>query len=667
MGARGSARLLQLLAWTGGLLVVVFAVLPVWIMVVLSLDPDPVGSGSTLLPSALSGDQLPDPVRPGLRLLPGAGAQPAALAGHDGGQPAGGQPRGVRPGPAAGARRGQLLAAMLAFAFFPGIVVLLPMSLFFAGVGLLDTLVGIGIAQLSFTVPLAVWFLAYAFRHGAARGRGGGPGRRRRRRRPSSRGSSCRSPGPGVAGTTVLVFVASWNDFVFSSNLNRSTRSETLPVLLAKLPDDRLPRRADGGRRADVPAGRARGRGAAALAGRPLPLTRRPVRGGLGGGPTRGRPVRRLACRSLKSCRGHTDVRAGRRPSCPSPVVGCVLALVLPRLLLVAIPASADESGFLMVARQWHPGGSLYGDYWVDRPPLLVTLFRVPAVLGGGRRPARAGLRGRGDHGGDPARPPAGSSAVARVQVSCAVVAAALLASPLMGTFYVNGELLSAPFVGGRSAAGPLHPRRPARRPPAALVCAPGPAERRAPPCWSSRTWPTWSSSPASPGWWPAARCRCGRGSRRSVAAGRLTGSAGQGGADHVHDDQADVVLAAAPAGPSAGRTARSAAARSTAPRRPAGRGWGRSARCGAPPGRRSSARSGRRRAPGDRRRGAPAGSRCRAGCRSARGTSAVPSRTTSGGMCPALRDLDVARVRRGRPACTRSRSSPGGCAAGSG
>ena len=34
----------------------------------------------------------------------------------------------------------------------------------------------------------------------------------------------------------MLVFVASWNDYVFSSNLNRSTRSETLPVLLAKLP-----------------------------------------------------------------------------------------------------------------------------------------------------------------------------------------------------------------------------------------------------------------------------------------------------------------------------------------------------------------------------------------------------------------------------------------------
>ena len=41
---------------------------------------------------------------------------------------------------------------------------------------------------------------------------------------------------PGVAGATVLVFVASWNDYIFGSQLNRSPRSETLPVMLTKLP-----------------------------------------------------------------------------------------------------------------------------------------------------------------------------------------------------------------------------------------------------------------------------------------------------------------------------------------------------------------------------------------------------------------------------------------------
>ena len=45
---------------------------------------------------------------------------------------------------------------------------------------------------------------------------------------------------------------------------------------------------------------------------------------------------------------------------------------------------SPDEAGFLSVGAQWQPGGtSLYGDYWVDRPPLLITIFRLAAELGG--------------------------------------------------------------------------------------------------------------------------------------------------------------------------------------------------------------------------------------------------------------------------------------------
>ena len=38
----------------------------------------------------------------------------------------------------------------------------------------------------------------------------------------------------------------------------------------------------------------------------------------------------------------------------------------------LARPLSPDEGGFLLVASQWEPGTSLYGHYWVDRPPLLM-------------------------------------------------------------------------------------------------------------------------------------------------------------------------------------------------------------------------------------------------------------------------------------------------------
>ncbi len=63
-------------------------------------------------------------------------------------------------------------------------------------------------------------------------------------------------------------------------------------------------------------------------------------------------------------------------------VVATVAVLV--RLPFLASDPSRDEAGFLLVGQQWHAGGSsLYGDYWVDRPPLLITIFRIAAQLGG--------------------------------------------------------------------------------------------------------------------------------------------------------------------------------------------------------------------------------------------------------------------------------------------
>ncbi len=100
----------------------------------------------------------------------------------------------------------------------------------------------------------------------------------------------------------------------------------------------------------------------------------------------------------------------------------------------------------MMVARQWHPGPSLYGHYWVDRPPLLLELFRV-ADVGAGVTTLRllgcvaAGVTVLGV-----------GLAVRRVGTASAAgwsaaVACALLVSPLVGATPVNGELLAAPFI----------------------------------------------------------------------------------------------------------------------------------------------------------------------------------------------------------------------------
>lgn len=127
------------------------------------------------------------------------------------------------------------------------------------------------------------------------------------------------------------------------------------------------------------------------------------------------------------------------------PVVLGVLALG--RLLEFREGASPDEGGFLVVAHQWHSGGtSLYGNYWVDRPPLLLVLYRIADLLGG--LPA---LRVLGMIAAvatvvlvaDTARVAFGR----RAATWTAVVAAALLLSPLYGAVDVNGELLAGPFI----------------------------------------------------------------------------------------------------------------------------------------------------------------------------------------------------------------------------
>jgi hypothetical protein len=67
---------------------------------------------------------------------------------------------------------------------------------------------------------------------------------------------------------------------------------------------------------------------------------------------------------------------------------GRVLALALLgtlalRLLYLTCPLGIDEGGVAFIAKAWGTGhGSIYGAYWLDRPPLLVGLYKV-AVLAG--------------------------------------------------------------------------------------------------------------------------------------------------------------------------------------------------------------------------------------------------------------------------------------------
>ena len=229
-------------------------------------------------------------------------------------------------------------------------------------------------------------------------------------------------------------------------------------------------------------------------------------------------------------------------------------------------PLSPDEGGFLIVASQWAPGSSLYGDYWVDRPPVLIGLFALADGLGDpwalrllGTLAVVATVLLAGVVG----RLAAPTTRIG--PVLAAGTAAIFAATPLFGGSVVHGELLALPFI----LAGPGRGRRGldgAVRPPRARAwrCSPASRARSRPspsrarstsssPCWSSSSSPAasgcspaWSSAPLSP--WPS-RCRS------ATASARPPGTCGT------------------PSSPSAARPPRSSPSRppSTTPRRFAG------------------------------------------------------------------------------------------------
>jgi hypothetical protein len=124
-------------------------------------------------------------------------------------------------------------------------------------------------------------------------------------------------------------------------------------------------------------------------------------------------------------------------------VAAAVVVVVVVRLLLAGEPAGGDEAGFLMVGDGWHHGSSLYGDYWVDRPPLLIGLMQLAGdlaglrVLGGAAAVltvlgvARAAQLAAGD----------------RAAAWAAAAAAVLGSAHWFGVARVNGETLAGPFV----------------------------------------------------------------------------------------------------------------------------------------------------------------------------------------------------------------------------
>lgn len=141
-------------------------------------------------------------------------------------------------------------------------------------------------------------------------------------------------------------------------------------------------------------------------------------------------------------------------PSTPIVLVVVCAAVVLVRLVYAALPLRSDEAGYLMAVRHWAPGAGqfVYGDYHVDRPPLLMAIYRVaamwesdaairvltiPFVMAGVLALARAGYLLAG---------------VTAARWSAAV-GAALLCNPALAGDQADGELFATAFVAVSVAA----------------------------------------------------------------------------------------------------------------------------------------------------------------------------------------------------------------------
>ena len=160
---------------------------------------------------------------------------------------------------------------------------------------------------------------------------------------------------------------------------------------------------------------------------------------------------------------------ADRAPAPEGPAPGPValvtvavaaLLAAAARLPATAAPLGPDESGYTLVARAWSPEpDNPFAPYWVDRPPLLIAVFRLADLL-----PGAAGIRWFGVLAGGlavlaaamtareviaHARPGASRRTTSLVVAVTACAATALLANPSIDVLLTKGEVLSVPVLLG--------------------------------------------------------------------------------------------------------------------------------------------------------------------------------------------------------------------------
>jgi hypothetical protein len=124
-------------------------------------------------------------------------------------------------------------------------------------------------------------------------------------------------------------------------------------------------------------------------------------------------------------------------------LAGALVVTLALRAPYLTAPLGIDEGGVALIAKAWGSGhGSIYGAYWLDRPPLLVAVYKLAVVAG------PIGIRGLGAVAAlalvvvctNLARLVAGEAAARRTALLAAVVAS----SAALGAVFTPAELLAA-------------------------------------------------------------------------------------------------------------------------------------------------------------------------------------------------------------------------------
>lgn len=131
--------------------------------------------------------------------------------------------------------RGLMLGFVLTVSMFPPIATVSPLYIIIRAIGLRDTWWALIVTYTTFSLPLSVWILTNFFAsipaevYLASRVDGCGPFQ-------SFRRIMLPLAAPGIFTTAILVFIFSWNEFLFALTFTSTARSRTIPVAIALFP-----------------------------------------------------------------------------------------------------------------------------------------------------------------------------------------------------------------------------------------------------------------------------------------------------------------------------------------------------------------------------------------------------------------------------------------------